>query len=355
MERRIQLLDSTLRDGGLGFEDAEKSGLSAQHFDEQTVQQIVNCLYRARINIIELGSIQITSENMQRFAIYQSIEDISQKILFNQDQNQMFAALYRGPDTPIEDIPEWNPSYCKAVRVILRYSELDKSLNFCEALSKKGYQVFVQPMLTMRYTEQELQQVIHSSNEMGAYAVYFVDSYGYMQDEDVVSLFKKYDSGLDPNIRIGFHAHNNMNLAFSNAKILLAQQSERKIIIDACALGLGQGAGNLQMEIITDYINRCYDYNYDYSAVLELCEVIEKYWVSNTWGYSLVYYLPARHRAAYKYSTALRYRYGLSYVEIDSILGSMPKELRQRYTVENVTRVIKEYQTTNNRIFERWL
>ncbi len=341
MEKMIQLLDTTIRDGGLGFEDAEKNGLSTACFDEETLKQMVNCLQRSKVDIVELGSIELTKKDMRRFGIFQDIQSISKMIPSDRQKEQMYVALYRGPDTPIEDIPDWNASYCEGVRVILRYSELAKSLYFCGALSKKGYKVFVQPMLTMRYRDDELQQIIDSSNEMGAYAVYFVDSYGYMQGNDVISLFKRYDSGLAPDIRIGFHAHNNMNLAFSNAKVFLSQETDRDLIVDSCAFGLGQGAGNLQTEVIADYLNQYYSHTYWYDAILELCEIIDNYWHENTWGYSVVNFLPARHRAAYKYAVSMRHRYGLSFVQIDHILANMPMELRQRYTPQNLENVLR--------------
>lgn len=341
MKKTIQLLDATIRDGGFGFEDAEKNNISTACFNEAVLRQMMDCLQQSKVDIVELGSIEQTKTDMRRFGIFQDIQSISQMMPPDRMDGQMYAALYRGPDIPITDIPDWKESYCEGVRVILRYSELQKSLKFCSALAKKGYRVFVQPMLTMRYRDDELQQIIDASNEMRAYAVYFVDSYGYMQDSDVISLFKRFDLGLVPDIRIGFHAHNNMNLAFSNAKIFLNQETDRSIIVDSCALGLGQGAGNLQTEIIADYLNKYFHHAYCYDAILELCEIIDGYWHENTWGYSIVNFLPARHRAAYKYAISMRHRYGLSFVQIDHILASMPQELRQRYTPQNLEYVLR--------------
>ena len=341
MRKNIQLLDTTIRDGGLGLEDAEKNGLSTACFNGTILHQMIDCLKQSQVDIIELGSIELTDKDMRRFGIFQNIPNISQVMPQDRIKGQMYAALYRGPDIPIQDIPCWNPTLCEGARVILRYSELTKSLDFCSALAKKGYQVFVQPMLTMRYRDNEIWQIIDASNEMGAYAVYLVDSYGYMQDSDIISLFKKFDSKLIPDIRIGFHAHNNMDLAFSNAKIFLNQDTDRNLIVDSCALGLGQGAGNLQTEIIADYLNKYYDRTYCYEAILELCEIVDRYWHENTWGYSIVNFLPARHRAAYKYAISMRHRYGLSFVQIDHILAAMPLELRQRYTPQNLEYVLR--------------
>lgn len=340
MSKNIQILDCTLRDGGLGLEDAEKNDLSHVRFSENDSRMTAGYLADSAIDIIELGSIEITSDDRTGFCIYQNIEDVSKQMPLKKKQNQMFAALYRGPDTPIEDIPEWNSSLCEAVRVIIRYSELQKSLDFCAALSTKGYKVFVQPMLTMRYTKEEIKLLIEKSNEMNAYALYFVDSYGYMENKDVVDLYNVYDEGLKPQIKIGFHAHNNMNLAFSNVQTFIDMNSARDIIIDSCVMGMGQGAGNLQTELIIGYLNKV-DNNYNFSEVLNACEIIEKYYTDALWGYSVTRLLPALHRTAYKYSIALRNKYKKSYAEINEILSHMPEDLRQRYTTDNVEKLIK--------------
>lgn len=340
MSKNIQILDCTLRDGGLGLEDAEKNDLSHVRFAENDSRMIAGYLADSAIDIIELGAIEITSDNRTGFCIYKNIEDISKQMPLKKKQNQMFAALYRGPDTPIEDIPEWNSSLCEAVRVIIRYSELQKSLDFCAALSTKGYKVFVQPMLTMRYTKEEIKLLIEKSNEMNAYALYFVDSYGYMENKDVVDLYNVYDEGLKPQIKIGFHAHNNMNLAFSNVQTFIDMNSARDIIIDSCVMGMGQGAGNLQTELIIGYLNKV-DNKYNFSEVLNACEIIEKYYTDALWGYSVTRLLPALHRTAYKYSIALRNKYKKSYAEINEILSHMPEDLRQRYTTDNVEKLIK--------------
>lgn len=340
MHNKIQLLECTLRDGGFSLEDAEKSQGQNQKFSKGTVDRMIDFLQASDIEIIELGAIEISERDKRCFAIYQTIQEISMTIPANKPKRQIYAALYRGPDTPLGDIPNWNPSLCEAIRVIIRYSELQKSLDFCAALSHKGYKVLVQPMLTMRYTEDEIKLLIDAANEMDAYALYFVDSYGYMQTEDVVSLFNKYDAGLKPTVGIGFHAHNNMDFAFANALTFLNQQSDRSVILDCCMLGMGQGAGNLQTEIIADHMNRYYRTDYNYEAILNACELIEQYWGKTTWGYSLTRLLPAIHKVAYKYSVAFRNQYGLSYPEIDHIFRNIPEELRHRYTKENTVRLL---------------
>lgn len=336
----IKLLDCTLRDGGLGLEDISKTSLTECGMTSESIKHIIGALCRSNIDIVELGSIEISNDNKQCFGIYQDIESVS-KLIPSKKSNQMFAALYRGPDTPCTNIPLWNKSLCEAVRVIIRYSELQKSLDFCSALSDKGYKVFVQPMLTMRYTKEEVNYLIKESNSMNAYALYFVDSYGYMQHTDVEYFFKKYDSELNPDICIGFHSHNNMNLAYANVLSLLNIDSERTVIVDSCATGMGQGAGNLQTELIVPYLNTLFHKSYCFDAVLDACEETEKYTPICNWGYSVARLIPAIHKTAYKYSLALRNQYGLRYSEINHILKNIPDSLRYRYTKENTEKLLK--------------
>lgn len=343
MKTSIKVLDCTLRDGGLCLEDAHINNISDLKFSSKDINEMLDIIPKTKTDIVELGSIEISKEDKRSFCIYQNIEDISKTMPLVSQEKQLYAGMFRGPDTPIEDIPQWSENLIRGIRVILRYSELQKSLDFCKSIASKGYYIFLQPMLTMRYTEEEIQKLINAANDMNAYALYFVDSYGYMQEQDVVNLYNKYDRGLNKSIRIGFHAHNNMNLAFANALTFIKQFTDREIIVDACALGMGQGAGNLQTEIIVPHMNEHYEKKYDFNEILKECEIIEKYYGNNLWGYSVTRLLPAIHKTAYKYAVAFRYTYHLSFAEINEIFNNMPADLRHRYTKESAINVLKMF------------
>jgi len=337
----IYLLDSTLRDGGLGLEDAFSHGYSTVSFGLESRASILNGLCAANLDMIEVGSIEISKDDKREFAIYQNIQQISEVLPLNR-QTPRLAVLYRGPDTPVEEIPQCNDSLCQYVRVILRYSELRKSLAFCSALASKGYHVCVQPMLTMRYSKQELAEIITASNDMGAFALYFVDSYGYMEEDDVRCFVDAYNSGLTPNIKIGFHAHNNTNRAFSNTVAFIKAAEDRDIIVDSCVMGLGQGAGNLQTELIADYLMKKYGKKFEYDAILDVCDVVDEICECKGCGYSVTHLLPAINRAAYKYAVDMRLKYKMPYKEIHRALKNMSYAMKQRYTEENLEEVLRE-------------
>ncbi|MBT6113670.1 MAG: hypothetical protein HOH03_08680 [Candidatus Marinimicrobia bacterium] len=349
MNKKIEVLDCTLRDGGLALEDAMLVTGSKSSFKENTVLDFIKTMKSSLIDIVELGAIEITNKNQNEFSIYKSIEQVSKLILDNKPDNQMYVALFRGPDTPIEDIPEWNPSYCEGIRVIIRYSEINKSLNFCRSLAEKGYKVFVQPMLTMRYNNRELDTLINEANELGAYALYLVDSYGYMDSNDVLKLFRFFDKGLNDKIRIGFHSHNNMNLAFSNVCEFVGQKSNRSIIVDSTIMGMGQGAGNIQTELLIPYLNDLNSNNYNFYSVLDACEIIDPFWKHNLWGYSVLNLLPALSKTAYKYSSSLRKKHKLSYAQIHKILSNIPEELRHRYTIDNTNKLLEIFNVSSKK------
>lgn len=344
MNDRIQLLECTLRDGALGLEDAWINDIAHVSISANERKEMAEMVATTNADIVEIGSIEISDQDKRQFDIYQSIEKASLAIPSNKRSNQLYVAMFKGPDTQLDDLPDRTDEMLDGVRVIIRYSELLKSLKFCEYLANKGFKVFIQPMATMRYSEKEVELLIEYANRMKAYALYFVDSYGFMMPDDIIRFTKKYDEALDPEVRIGFHAHNNMNMAFANTIAFLNFKTNRNIIVDSTASGMGQGAGNLQTEIITDYLNKKYEKNYNYEAVLAICDYVERYNKNGLWGYSVMRLIPAVHEVAYKYAVYLRKTYGLTYVQIQkllTILDTMPVEMRYRYTKDNVLKLLE--------------
>lgn len=341
-DEQIKLLDCTLRDGGFALEDAIKNHIPTDVFSELQLKTVTEHLLNTGIDIIEVGSIEKTQHSKKEFAIYQSIEEISSILPQKNNDNQLFAAFYRGPDTDLKAIPAWKPGMIDVARVCIRYSELKKSLDFCEGLCQKGYKVFIQPMVTTRYKENEIKMLTEYANKMQAYALYFVDSYGYMQQEDVSYYFDRFDNTLTPSIRIGFHAHNNMEMAVSNVTSFIHNRRNRSIIIDTCAMGMGQGTGNAQSEIIMNYLNNNYGKNYSMEEIFKVCDIIEPFNKNQLWGYSPLRFIPAMNEAAYKYAMSLKNIYGLNLYEIQKVLSIIPEEIKYRYTLENTKRLLEK-------------
>ena len=119
-----------------------------------------------------------------------------------------------------------------------------------------------------------------------------------MKRKDLTRLFYLVEHNLSPAIRTGFHSHNNMQLAYSNAQRLAELQSSRDLIIDSSVYGMGRGAGNLNTELFTEYLNESRGAGYDIKPLLGIIdEVLAGFYQQKSWGYSLPNYLSALHSA----------------------------------------------------------
>jgi len=98
----------------------------------------------------------------------------------------------------------------------------------------------------------------------GAEAIIIMDSTGTYTPQDVQDRISALKDNLD--VTIGFHGHNNLNLAIINS--IVAIQSGASII-DACIRGFGAGAGNTQLEIIIPVL-----YKYGYCTPINFNRVI---------------------------------------------------------------------------------
>ena len=202
----------------------------------------------------------------------------------------------------------------KIARVIMRYFNLKKSFDFCRNLSEKGYKVFIQPMATIQYSKEELIDLTNLANEINAGAIYIVDTYGAMSPKDIRPIFFIFDKFLNSNIRIGFHAHDNLNLAYSNSLYFLEIPTKRGKIIDSTLYGMGLGAGNCRSELICFYLKNNFNKDYQIDSLLEGCELIESIrGKDQTWGTGLINTIPALENIATKYVHTLKYEYKKNY------------------------------------------
>jgi 4-hydroxy 2-oxovalerate aldolase len=342
--KRFKLLDCTLRDGGF-----------ANNFDfgNENIRLITKNLSKAHIDIIELGFLEFDTQKGKDFSIFPDFDTPMCFIPESRIKNQLFSAMIADYDNfPIDKIPNRSESSFDIIRVMLRYSDLGKSLKYCKQIAEKGYKLCIQPAITMRYSRDELNLVFNTANEVAAYALYIVDSYGYMTESEVADYFALFDKNLSDSICIGFHAHNNMNIAFSNSIAFINYESTRNILIDSSLFGMGQGAGNLPTELFVDYLNKNKFFAYKYKYILEACEIVEEFWGQLSWGYSVVDLISAINRTSYKYSRELRNKYSMSFVDIYRVLNNIPEEMRHRYTPENTKLLASLLKNLNKDIKE---
>jgi 4-hydroxy 2-oxovalerate aldolase len=110
-------------------------------------------------------------------------------------------------------------------------------------------------------------QLMHS---YGATAIILMDSAGYFVPKEVHERVDAIKNSIE--IEVGFHAHNNLGIAISNAAEAIKSGAS---IIDGASMGLGAGAGNAQLENIVSTGIRNQSFNFELSSFLEMSKIVE--------------------------------------------------------------------------------
>ena len=88
-------------------------------------------------------------------------------------------------------------------------------MKVCQEIKKKGYEVFVQPVDALGYTDAELIELLDLVNQVEPYCFSIVDTFGSMYEEDLQHIYSIVDHNLVSSCKIGFHSHNIMQLSSS--------------------------------------------------------------------------------------------------------------------------------------------
>ncbi len=277
------LLDCTLRDGGY---------VNNWRFDFNTSLSIIEGLYRAGIRWIEIGIMGLSPEigKQTKFSEFCQIEPF----LEERHEDCHYSVMVTSSMSDRFVYPDCTHNTPDIIRVAFFKPEIDKTIKLSKNLASKGYTVFLQPMATFMYSEDELKQLVDAVNYLSPFAMYMVDSFSTMYPSDVIKMRDSIVSELDENIFFGFHAHNNIQMAFANAQVFVDYDEDKPLFVDGSIFGMGRGAGNVPTELLMGYFNKHYNSSYDVSVVLELFDRhLKSIYKRYGWGYSLPYYITA--------------------------------------------------------------
>lgn len=312
--KRIQVLDCTLRDGGY---------CNQWKFGYANIKKIVNGLQEAGTDIIECGFLTNRVEYQPDVTKFTKMEEVAEMLPKNRN-GKLFVCMINYGEYALEDIPMCDGTSLDGIRVAFHKKDMVEALELCKGIKEKGYKVFIQAMVSLNYSDVEFLDLIKYSNDIAPYAFYIVDSFGVMKRKDLTRLFYMVEHNLDKDILIGYHSHNNMQLAYSNAQSLIGIQTKRKLIIDSSIYGMGRGAGNLNTELFVEYLNDVEESRYELKPLLIIIdEILNRFYQANYWGYSLPNYLSAAHNAHPNYASYLDDKQTLNVEDIDNIFSIM--------------------------------
>ncbi len=335
--KNIEILDCTLRDGGY---------VNKNTFGYKSIKEIITKLEEANIDIIECGYLLDDKDAYSKDVTeYRRMEELQEQELIDTNKDNDYTLMLLGEKYKIENLPESKDNKNNIIRMSFHKHKLPKAIEYAKEIIKKGYRLFLQPTVIMNYREEEIIAMLEIFNTLDIVGVAIVDTFGQMVPEDTIRMTKLFDEHLRSDIKLGFHAHNNLQMAFANATSFIATASDdRKIVIDTSLYGMGRGAGNLPTELLANFLNENYQKKYNISSLLEVCDTtIEKIKEEYSWGYSLAYFLSARYACHPSYVLHLLNKKTLENSDINNVLQMISKEKITEYDKDYIEELYLTY------------
>jgi len=315
----IKLLDCTLRDGGYNND---------WEFGHDTLINLFERSTSSGVEFIEIGFL----DDRRPFDINRCImpdSSCAEKIWGNLDRkNTKVVAMIDYGTCDIAHIQPCKDSFLDGIRVIFKMGLMYEALEYCQKLQDLGYLVFAQGVSFTTYTDEKMDEIIKILNEIKPYAFSIVDTYGLMDINLLNHYYEFLDANLDKDISIGFHAHNNFQLAFANCMELARKHGEkpRELLLDGSIFGMGKGAGNAPLELLITFMNENFDTHYDINQILEAIDVnVLDLYKQLHWGYSLKAFISASNDCHPNYVSYLLDKKTLSVKSINEILQKIEK------------------------------
>lgn len=274
--KEIKVVDCTIRDGGL---------MNNWQFDDDFVKAVYTACVESGVDYMEIGyrsSEKAYSRKENGPWKFCDDKDL-RRIVGDNKTNLKLSAMADIGRIDYHDIPQKKDSLIDMIRVACYVNQIDKAIALAEHCMDKGYEVTINLMAVSKVMERDLDEALNDVAKSRVPIFYLVDSFGSMYCEQVEALVKKYQKALQGKT-IGIHAHNNMQLAFSNTITAIIHNCN---MLDATIYGLGRGAGNCHTEILLAFLK-----NPKYK-LLPLFKVIQEYILPLSqkikWGYHIPY------------------------------------------------------------------
>ena len=315
------LLDCTLRDGGIviNFD-----------FGDDHIQRIKKVLEESGAEYIELGYIDQKKGSPSGRTCFDNEHAANNILKSGKKPGVKYLAMI---DYGTFDLAQLSPAIetgIDGIRYAFHKENKDAALKCARTIIDKGYELYIQPMVTIRYTDEELREMIGYCNEhlAEAKAFYVVDSFGQMDNMMLQHKMEIADLYVSDTMRIGFHAHNNRQMAFSNALTWVNFPAHHELMVDSSIMGMGKGAGNLCTELIMPIlIAKGGDFNTVgiYELINEYIAGLQK---TSPWGYSLDYYLSSLYGCTPSYIKIFTKDDRITTDALITLLRDMPDEKR---------------------------
>lgn len=333
----IKVLDVTLRDGGCVIDF---------NFGQTYMDQILHGLEKSGVDIIEMGYLDAKKGSVQGRTQYCNEKVIPQHFLKHKKPGVTYVAMFDFGKFDPDTLSPCDGTGIDGLRIAFHKKDRLNMVPLAKKVLQKGYKLFIQPMTIMRYSDKELLELLDVVNTelADATAFYVVDSFGEMRMNDLNRIVHLVDHNLRPEMTMGFHSHNNLQLSYSNAVTLLQFFSDRDVMIDSAVLGMGKGAGNLNTELFLEHLNLYYNKHYQIAPLLEVIDkVLNTIRAEYYWGYSIEYYLSSVNHCTPSYAGHFYKKHMLPVEQVAELLSLITEEKKISFDKEYAEQLYLSY------------
>ena len=261
----FNIVDCTFRDGGYQTD---------WNFNTDLVEDYLTLIHKFGIKVVEIGFRSNVSDNNrdsgpflfsdEKFLWSLSLpEELHLAVMVNADEILNVEAEIDSLFVPASQ------SRVSLVRIAARINSVEKSLEMALFLRRKGYKV----ALNLMESSPELlrgKEFMQISGDLKSFDYLFLaDSFGVLTPtkiKEMDSIIREYRPDY------GLHLHDNRGLAYANSLVAIQEGVQW---LDATALGLGRGAGNLRTEqLIIDMCENDILGSVHFSKLLDVLEAL---------------------------------------------------------------------------------
>ncbi|PIQ89044.1 MAG: nucleoid-structuring protein H-NS [Candidatus Omnitrophica bacterium CG11_big_fil_rev_8_21_14_0_20_42_13] len=254
---KIKVFDCTIRDGGL---------INNHDFDFNFVRNVYKALSQSGVDYMEIGyknSRELFSSS--EYGQWKFCDDEEIKRVIDGVESQIkISVMVDVGRVNIDNIKPKKESPVDMIRVAAYVKDIDKAIFMVNSFADKGYETTINIMAISKDMGPELDEALAQiEKESKVDVVYIVDSFGYLYQEPVEYLVKKFKNIIKTK-EVGFHGHNNQQLAFANTIEAIIHNAN---YLDATVYGIGRAAGNCPLELLIGFLKNP---KFDIRPILDL-------------------------------------------------------------------------------------
>ncbi len=271
----MKILDCTLRDGGY---------YTNWDFNAETVDAYVNAMNALPVDYLEIGYRNKPQKVYQGKFGYCPIYIINH---IRKLSTKKLAIMLNEKNTLNEDLSgllEPIIGKIEMVRLAVDPKNLDRAILLAKEIKNFGFEVAFNMMYMSQW--QEFNELIPKLSKTDGIIDIFnmVDSFGSITPDEVKDIY--FEVKKHVTCKIGFHSHNNLQLGLINTITAMECGID---CVDATILGMGRGAGNLNMELLLTYLNKHNSLTVNFNKLSEVITAFSPLMEKYRWGTNLPY------------------------------------------------------------------